>query len=197
MDKYQVVYLTGAPATGKSTLAKRLQSKLSQVRIFSYGELLTQRLNQKHAASFSQSTIREKSGKIITDDDVRELDNELIDEIGRIRKESHVIIDSHPITKESYGFRAIPFASSTLQKISPTMIISLSANPEIIIQRIQKDAQGRPLISEHDALIHNYLQGSVATTYSIVLGIPVYFIDTDNSKEQIENIALKIIGTSD
>ena len=193
MSSFQVVYLTGPPASGKSTLATKLQNKLPDIKIYSYGTLLTERISQKHGTKYRQDDIREQSGKVITSSDVRELDADLIKKVSRDRQKHHVIIDSHPVTKEVYGFRAIPFSIQTLKEINPTMILSLFASPEIIIERIAKDSAGRPQVTEDNALMHNYLQGSVAITYSTTLGVPVYFLDSDKAPKEILGEALTVI----
>ncbi len=38
MDGYEVVYLTGAPAAGKSTTANALRARIEPLTIFEYGQ---------------------------------------------------------------------------------------------------------------------------------------------------------------
>lgn len=39
-DRFEVIYLTGAPASGKSTVVERLQRSASPLTVFNYGGLL-------------------------------------------------------------------------------------------------------------------------------------------------------------
>jgi adenylate kinase len=172
----EVVYLTGAPASGKSSLTTSLLKDIPGLKVFAFGERLTARL--RTAASVgSQAELRTRSAQAVTPDDVRAVDEDLIAFVAANRAVAPVIIDSHAVTKESYGFRVTPYMLKDFERLRPTQIWVLYTAPEIAVARIGSDAQGRPAITAEEARFHTHLQASVAVSYSMHLGIPVHFFD--------------------
>ena len=64
---------------------------------------------------------------MITRNDIEAVDEILIDEVDTKRKYQDILIDSHPVTKESYGFRVMPFRAEQIDALSPDIIVSLYA----------------------------------------------------------------------
>jgi adenylate kinase len=190
-DKYKVIYLTGAPATGKSTLSSYISEHLSDVVVLSYSKLLSSHLAAKHQSEFDKTQMRSQSSQVITYEDIKEVDEVLIRSISNYRTANNILIDSHAVTKESYGYRATPFSADLLKKMSPTDIVVLYASPDVIIKRINKDPQGRPFVSVFEADYHNQLQSSVAISYSINLGIQVNFLNSDKPLDELLNWFIK------
>ena len=108
----QVIYLTGSPAAGKSTLCQFLEGKVPNLRAYSYSKLLRDHINQQRGKSIDEVEIRRQSAILITRDDVDAVDRWLIEEVRNRRSVEHIVIDSHAVTKESYGFRVTPFTTS-------------------------------------------------------------------------------------
>ncbi|CCD89258.1 conserved protein of unknown function [Bradyrhizobium sp. ORS 285] len=173
----EVVYLTGAPATGKSTLTRALKEQIQDLQIFEFGERLTARLLSSGRVS-DQTELRSRSAGAITLDDVREVDRELLDFVATHRTTRPVIIDSHAVTKENYGYRVTPYSLKEFEKLGPTQIWVLYTEPQVALQRIANNAQGRPQITEEEARFHTQLQASVATTYGMHLGTAIHFFDS-------------------
>jgi adenylate kinase len=141
----------------------------------------------------TQDGIRQQSANVVTREDVDAVDNVLIETISQWRDQAHVVIDSHPVTKESFGFRVTPFSLYQLVRVSPTLIINLYADPEVVLQRIQTNAQGRPLVSAYEAGYHNGLQGAVAVVYGIQMGIPIYMLDSARpTAELVEHVQKRL-----
>jgi adenylate kinase len=186
---FQVIYLTGPPATGKSSLTAALKQRVQLLEIFTYSQELAEFVNRKQSVSLTQDNLREQSAKVISPEDVERVDELLIDFVQTKRKESNIIIDSHAVTKESYGFRVTPFSIQKLSLLSPTMIFMLYTEPSVVRDRIERNSQGRPLISEFEASFHCELQADVALIYGISLGIPVYFL---NSEAPIDDLVEQI-----
>ncbi len=185
MENYQVIYLTGAPAAGKSSLGKRLQQLVSPLEVWEFGERLTAYLNRSSGKTLAQEDLRSRSSQVITPEAVAAVDEELITFVEASRQTQHVIIDSHPVTKESYGFRVTPFSLQRFAKLRPTQIWMLYTEPGVTMARIENDSRGRPQVSSEDARMHTFLQSSVAITYGMSLGLPVYFFDSSGDPEML------------
>jgi len=174
----QVIYLTGSPACGKSTLCEHLEKAVPNLGIYSYSKLLRDYVNRRKSFVIDEVEIRQYSANLITGEDVKAVDQWLIDEVRSKRADQHIIIDSHAVTKEDYGFRVTAFTSDQLQQLNPDVIICLYVPPEITRERIQTEAAGRPLPSDFELGLHANLQASLATQYAFVLEKPCYLLDS-------------------
>lgn len=180
--KHHVVYLTGAPATGKSTLGKYLANVFgSELLLFEYGHELTKYLNSKKAKGNTQEDLRRLSAQIVEPEDISYIDEHLIKLVAENRDSKHIVIDSHAVTKEKYGFRVAPFSTEQICQLNPTLLFVLYTDASIMISRISNDSMGRPIITEFEGDTHTYLQSMVAINYGMTLGIPIYYIDAVKS----------------
>jgi adenylate kinase len=191
LDNYQVVYLTGAPASGKSSLVKYLLKTCEPLKAFIYGEELTKYISSKELKEITQDQIRSSSAQIITREDVTAVDSNLLRFVTDNRNTSNIIIDSHAVTKEKFGFRVTSFTLDQLKQLDPTMICVLYTEASVAIDRIRANHQGRPSITPFEADFHSQLQASVALIYSIQLGIPIYFFDSDKPTETLGDEVLR------
>ena len=171
---YHVVYLTGAPAAGKSTLAAVLEREVTPLLVFEYGRELANYLQRVHSAPVHQQDLRARSSHLASVEDIEALDNILLELVARERQRTHIVIDTHAVTKEDYGFRITPFSVRRIELLAPTMILMLYTPPDVALERIKKSPDGRPEITAWEAGFHTALQASVATAYSTQLGVPVY-----------------------
>ena len=105
-----------------------------------------------------------------------------------------MIIDSHPVTKETYGFRVTAFAQEKVQRLRPDEIWVLYTAPCVMRERIRRTPGGRPMITEEEARMHTSTQVSVAVSYGIMTGSPVYLFDTDQDQALIVNSLLERLG---
>ncbi|MCU7872086.1 MAG: AAA family ATPase [Candidatus Thiodiazotropha sp. (ex Lucinoma borealis)] len=180
-----VIYLTGAPATGKSTLCKDLIDRVQGIKAYSYSELLRDHINRNTVKQVDEIGIRCQSGSIVTNKSVAEIDKWLVNEIQTKRVDHNIIIDSHAVTKEHYGFRITPYTPVQLSALDPDMIICLYAEPSVIAERILEDPAGRPLPSLFELSLHVELQSSLAAQYSFVLGKPIHLIDSSMEPDTV------------
>jgi adenylate kinase len=188
----KVIYLTGAPATGKSTLCAALAQSVNGLEFYSYSALLRDVVNRRTQARVDETGIREKSASIITRDDVAEVDERLIAEIALKRQDRHVVIDSHPVTKEEFGFRITPFTPDQLKKLNPDIVVCAFADPQVLADRIRRHPAGRPLPSDFEIALHVQLQGSLAVQYGFLLGCACYLLDTGAPLETVKQRFLDI-----
>ncbi|MEY9853092.1 adenylate kinase [Leifsonia sp. EB41] len=165
------LYLTGAPASGKSTAGRALAQRVGGQYI-SYGHLLTKALGVS-----SQEELRRRSAEAISPDDVARADARVRDIIANTTGD--LVVDSHVVTREMYGFRAIPFDPPTLRAMQFTHLICLMVPGATIHDRISRDGGGRPLLTPEQFDQHAALQSSFAVTYSHSAGVPAAFLEAD------------------
>ena len=183
-----VIYLTEAPAAGKSSLTRQLRQRITSLEIFEFGQRLTEYINLTRRAGVTQIDLRSSSGTIVTPEDVKVVDEQLIEFVDARRAAVPVIIDSHPVTKEKYGYRVTPYSLRDFERLSPTKIWVLYTDPEVAAERIAADDAGRPSVSVEEARFHTHLQASVATTYGMHLGIPVHFFEASGSQADLADM---------
>lgn len=181
----KVIYLTGAPAAGKSSTTQLLAKQCPSLVVWEYGSELTKFIKLKRGGVEDQNDLRKKSSKSASSADIAELDEKLLKFVKERRGFAPVLIDSHPVTKEEFGFRITAFSLAQIQSLSPDEIWLLYASPSETRRRIKADPGGRPLISLEQARMHTALQASVAANYGAALGKPVYLFDTEMPREQL------------
>lgn len=185
MPTYEVVYLTGAPAAGKSSLSRALRQLVQPLEFWEFGERLTAYLNSGSVTAISQEDLRRESARAAGPADIAAVDRMLIDWTSATRSSSHIVIDSHPVTKEHHGFRVTPYSLADFSRLQPTQIWMLYTRPEVAVERIRRDPGGRPLISEEEARMHTQLQASVAITYGMSVGVPVHLFDSERDPGEL------------
>lgn len=181
----KVIYLTGAPAAGKSSTTRLLLEEVPDLLIWEYGARLTEHCAARCAEATGQHDLRAKSGDLITVEDVVEVDRALLAFVDEHRPVRHVLIDSHPVTKESYGYRVTPFSFEQFARLRPDEIWVLYASAKETRRRIEADSDGRPLVTEEEARTHTMLQASVAATYGMSIRCPVYMFDTVGPRDKL------------
>lgn len=188
----KIIYLTGAPATGKSTLTERLAELSEQITVFTYSKELAQ-VASARVGLVSQSDMREKSAKLITCEDVGLVDAGLIEMAARFKhKEGYLVIDSHAVTIESFGFRVTPFSKAKLHDLAPDIIVCLYADAQTLIGRIKADPAGRPLPPPSELDRHVSLQCEIASLYAFETGASLYYLDASKSSTEVLQDFLQI-----
>lgn len=190
---YEAVLLTGTAAVGKSTLSRKI-GKTSGFKAFEYGDELFKQAAQKHP-EITHSETRSHSEIFIIDEDVRNTDEALQLFIQENRNKYHVVIDSHAVSKEIYGFRSEPFRLGELQRANFSRIVCLYCEPNIIVERTKNNLEGRPTLTIQEAEFYQSFQSSVAITYSSILGIPLHFINSNAHPDEVVTKFLNIIGS--
>ena len=176
----KTVYLTGAPAAGKSSTAAALLDLIPGLEIWEYGKKLTDRVALRAGLS-SQSDLRTRSAQVVRPEDVEELDEELIAHVTKFRETRNILIDSHPVTKETYGFRVTAFSAEQLRRLDPDEIWVLYVTPEEVEKRLGVESGGRPKVTHEEARMHTIMQCSLATNYGVLVGKPVYIFDASEA----------------
>ncbi len=184
----KVVYLTGAPAAGKSSTMRMLSERVPGLLVWEYGARLTEHIRARDADLVNQDDLRSRSAGLVTPQDVAEVDAALLAYVDGNRSSNHVLIDSHPVTKETYGFRITPFSLDQFAQLAPDEIWVLYAGPEETMDRIGRDPAGRPQVTSEEARMHTMLQASVAATYGMSIRCPVYMFDTQGDRGDLADL---------
>lgn len=118
----------------------------------------------------------------------------MIAEIGRLRGKSHVLIDSHALTRETYGFRSIAFSRRQLENLSLDAVIALRADPDELIARVKHDPGGRRELTAELAREIQILQESPCLTYAVVCACPAFVIDSTHlNAQEVADAAMRIL----
>ncbi|MCL2311721.1 MAG: AAA family ATPase [Firmicutes bacterium] len=185
------IYLTGAQATGKSTLITHIKKTLPKIEVISYSSILQSYLTSKFNQPIEHLKMRAESSHIITPEDIDRVDKELINIVHTKNLCNHVIVDSHAITNEWYGFRATPFSVDVLKQLNFDLLFSLYAPTDDISQRLLDDPAGRMLGNKEEIYSSMFLQNSVALSYGIILNKPTYFL---NSSKEFDKLSIFIVS---
>ncbi len=94
MGNYQVVYLTGPPASGKSSVRETLDALVSPLQVFDYGEQLRAQVSRRLQGDVSYEHLRSQSAQLATPADISALDEHLIGWTETQRRTSHIVIDT-------------------------------------------------------------------------------------------------------
>jgi adenylate kinase len=158
----KTVLITGAAGTGKSTLVRSLISTVRPLTRIDYGRLLLDHKERQTGRSMTYEDLRRDSAAVITPRDVLAVDEWVIGQVPKWRSETNILIDSHPVTKETFGFRVTPYSASQIAQIAFDVVIVLVCDPSKLVSRIEKDPQGRPTITEFQAGFQVQLQTAIA-----------------------------------
>jgi len=190
----KVVLITGAAGTGKSTLVRTLLERARPFKRVDYGQLLREHKLRQTGIEISYDELRRDSASVISPQDVAAVDEWLIEQLPTWRTEGNILIDSHPVTKESFGFRITPFSLDQVRRIGFDAILVLVGEPNTLARRIAEDRQGRPNVDSFQAGFQVQLQAAVAAIYAIACGQPCFAIDTTQlTPEDVSGIALDLL----
>lgn len=187
------IFLTGSPATGKSTLCRMLAERDERVRIFPFGECM-----QEHLASVGKSVtlseMRQGTLPIVSSDDIDAVCSQLLDWLSHHEVGSVSIIDSHQVTIESHGVSLRPFDENVLGQMEIDQVWVTVAEPQTAISRMSSDGKGRKIPSDFLAAVQDGAQMALAVRYSAIWGCPVHIIQNSGTEAALVEAALGLIG---
>jgi len=170
-----------------------LKSSITGLQHFDYGELLLRRKKQEGIV-LRYEELREQSSAVVSSKDVSDTDEWVASEIARLRATCDVIIDSHALTREEYGFRAIPYSTRQLDAIKFDAIVVLRCDPQVLITRVSADPRGRRGLTIELARDIQVLQEALGLHYAVVSGCTAFVIDTtERTAEEVRIVAVRLL----
>lgn len=131
--------LTGAAGTGKSSLSKEAGRRISPLHHVDFGQILLNRKIAQGMAGLTYEKLRAQSATLITPEDVKATDAELIESLPKLRENTHVLIDSHAVTRESYGFRITHYSFEDLKRIALDAVVVTYCDPTELVERHKRN----------------------------------------------------------
>ena len=187
---YKSIYLTGAPATGKSTIANLLRKENHKIKVFEYGKEMAKHLSAKYKENIEQSTMKSGTESLVTEYDVDTVNEIMKHFIDENITNYNVIIDTHQITKEAFGFKLKAFSIEQLNSLVIDEIWVLYCDSKIIKERKTKKSGGRPISEDFESDFHSVSQSNLAILYSMIKNVPIYFFNSGNSNINYKEIML-------
>lgn len=180
----RLLYLTGAPASGKSTIANAISQIEPSIQIIRYSDEIKNFYAGSKRGQFTTQQLRAESSKIISHSDISNIDRYILEKI-QTSAANYIVLESHAITAESYGFRATPFSVQMLGMIAPDLIVCLYSETDLIFERIKDNPQGRLLQSTENIQVGQLLQMSLALQYGILSNAEIHFINTQQESQVV------------
>ena len=182
----KLLYLTGAPATGKSTITDAITQINPSIQIIRYSDEIKKFLAQSNRGEFTTLQLREASAKIVSYRDIANIDQYILSKI-QDSTANYIVLESHALTVESYGFRATPFSIQMLQMMAPNLIVCLYSESDVIFERIKNNPHGRLMQNIESIQTGQFLQMSLALHYAILSNAEIHFVNSQQESKIIAN----------
>ena len=196
MSQHKVILLTGAPGSGKSTLARMLKEQLPNlIDVVDFGRLLLEQKRRSKGYKPTYEELRARSALIIKPEDISQVDEILIDYVRSLRGKKTVLIDSHAVTRENFGYRITMSSLSVLEQLKLDAIFLLECEPEKLLGRIKQKPEGRILMTVSELQLHQSLQRSVAICYSLLTNCPLFVFENSTSLGRLLSDVLQVLGS--
>jgi adenylate kinase len=173
----KVVIVAGTPGAGKTTVLNGALEKLKEpYEIINYGDEMLRIAQEKKIVNHR--------------DEMRKLDPEVQKEIQKLAaesiaeksKQSQIIVDTHITVKTADGY--LPgLPKWVIEKLNPSQIIVVEADPdEIIIRRIKDTTRVRDTEYVQDIEEHQLINRATAMSYAVYTGATVKIIKNHDGK---------------
>jgi adenylate kinase len=191
----KLIYLTGVPGSGKTTASTILESNFSDIHVIRYGDVIRDKLNEQ-GASLQHANLRELSSEVITINTLDSVDNTIYSLIQQFINSKNVILESHGVTREDYGFRVTPFKSQhDLLRLNIHAVVYISSPSGIILQRVEQERMGRKEVAEEQLNVNLRVQESMALNCATICGCPLYIVENYSSIEQFKSQLIPLLST--
>lgn len=194
--KGKVILLTGAAGTGKSTLAACCEKHVQPLYKVDFGSILLDAVRAQGHPDLTYEQLRASSETIVNVDHVRAADTALIEKLPSLRTHTHVLVDSHAVTRQIYGYRITHYSLEQVKRIAFDVVLTTYCDPNTWIARHASNPQGRPALSPFEVQHHIFLQEAIALTYAVACGCPCYALDTTfESPDQLSQRVHRLVAS--
>jgi adenylate kinase len=157
--------------------------------ILHYGRALFEH-KQTEFPKMTYEELRGNPSQYLTPEDIRSVDRVVADRVAEARDRSNVLIELHPVTLESFGWRATPYDRAVLDRILPDAVIHLAASPLEAQRRLAlRPGSHTPRLEEIERL--SGLLETASLVYSCRVGCPLFVVDATSELAVVaEKVAL-------
>jgi adenylate kinase len=189
------VYLTGLATTGEISLAQAVKKRVENVEVLGYSDLLRDHLSAR-VGPVRQTLMRQQSSRLVTPEDAAIVDRKLVQLVNEARNAGfHVIVDSHAVTSEEFGFRVTPFSVSLLNELEIDLLVCLYADPDEILERSRDELAGRIALTSYSVSQGLNLQNCLVLMYGLLTGTALHFLNSSMDIERLADwMALRLRG---
>ena len=140
------IILLAVPGAGKTTIIQFVQKRRPQVKTIVYGDIML-KIAQSHTNVRNRDDLRK-----LPISQQKQIQHEAAHHIAAIKGD--VIIDTHASVKTSVGYwSGLP--ANIIQEIGPDLIVLLEFNPEVVMNRRNKDMKiQQPTKTERGIIIN-------------------------------------------
>lgn len=184
------VLMTGVPGSGKSTIAHSLETSITPIVRIGFGELIHE-IKQQHGVNEDYEKLRATPVKSIPINYVSLAEELLLTRVNSLRFETNILLDSHAVVNDHFGFRIAPEISD-FRRVDLNAVIVIHAPFNLVEQRIRTEPKGRNLVSKQIFDQHQALQDTVAIGFSLAAKCPLFVVETNNSLDRTIQILLEI-----
>lgn len=172
------VLLTGAPGVGKTTVSEGLSRQDPDVfRVLRFGRYVYEAALSRLGKNIDYRDFRSSSAELVTTQDIYQATERAEEVVKDNAKASKItIVDSHAVSKEHYGWRAVPDDPRLLAKFGYNWIIQLYAPPELVIERTLHSPDGRLAAAPEDIAVMQVLQFGTSVYYAATIGKPLHVV---------------------
>jgi adenylate kinase len=187
--------LTGAPGVGKTTVSECLcRHDPGVFRSLRFGRYVYEAVLSRTGEKLEYQEFRQNSAAFVTEQDIhRATDKAELVIRDQTRASKITVVDSHAVSKEHYGWRAVPDGPRLLAKFGYSWVIQLYAPPELVIERTRRSPGGRLAETAEDVAAMQALQFSTSTYYAATLGKPLHVVSNTGPVDRAVEAVLALL----
>ena len=190
-----ITLLTGVPGVGKSTVAAGICASDPGASVLNFGRVLFHLARSRGASGLTYETFRQRSWEFVDSALIEAATSEAHDRISAANRLEHVLVDSHAVSTEAYGFRSTPDTPRLLELFSYDLIVQLHAAPEVILERHEaSNNTGRLYRTVSDVATATALQFATSTYYAGITGCTLHVVDASPGVEQVVATVLSLLS---
>ncbi|HZR82560.1 MAG TPA: AAA family ATPase [Candidatus Binatia bacterium] len=199
MADVSTVLLTGVPGVGKSSVARWLEERCdARYRWVPFGELIRQALNELAGSRVEEAQLRREPTSLVTEAVLEHATRQLVAMCASSARRVVVIVDSHAVSQDQFGFRSTPDGPSYFKALRYDAIVQLVLPGQEILDRTPVGTGGRQARSGVDLDFHSSLQLMVSTFYAAMSECPLFVVSADGAVSEVaarvDGVLTRVVG---